>query len=87
MRAPTPNPARLLLERALRTVAWLALATALFLARQPSGRRDPRRSVVRWSVADVADSGARALATTLVRAVVAAAGMAYLLLLCCPLFF
>jgi hypothetical protein len=74
MTATAPNRARLLLERALRTVAWLALAVAIVLANPPSDGRDPRRPVVRWSVADVADSGARVLASTLVREVVAAAG-------------
>ncbi len=74
MTATAPNQARLLFERALRAVAWLALAVAIVLANQPSDGRDPRRPVVRWSVADVADSGARVLASTLVREVVAAAG-------------
>ena len=74
MTATAPNPARVLLERALRTVAWCALAAAMYLASQPSQRRDQPRPVVRWSLADVADSGATALATTLVREVVAAAG-------------
>lgn len=74
MTATAPNPARLLLERALRTVAWCALAATMYLASQPSQRRDQPRPVVRWSLADVADSGATALATTLVREVVAAAG-------------
>jgi len=74
MTATAPNPARVLLERALRTVAWCALAAAMYLASQPSQRRDQPRSVVRWSVADVAESSATALATTLVREVVLAAG-------------
>ena len=74
MTATAPNPARLLLERALRTVAWLALAAAIYLASRPVGQRDQPRTVLRWSVADVADSGATALATSLVREVVAAAG-------------
>jgi len=74
MTATAPNPVRLLLERALRTVAWCALAAAMYLASQPSRRRDQPRPVVRWSLADIADSGATALATTLVREVVAAAG-------------
>ena len=74
MTATAPNPSRVLLERALRTVAWCALAAAMYLASQPSQRRDQPRPVVRWSPADVADSGATALATTLVREVVAAAG-------------
>jgi len=74
MTATAPHPTRLLLERALRTVAWCALAAAMYLASQPSQRRDQPRPVVRWSLADVADSGATALATTLVREVVAAAG-------------
>ena len=74
MTATAPNPARVLLERALRTVAWCALAAAMYLASQPSQRRDQPRPLVRWSPADVADSGATALATTLVREVVAAAG-------------
>ena len=72
MTATAPNPARLLLERALRTVAWCALAATMYLASQPSQRRDQPRPVVRWSLADVADSGATALAATLVREVVAA---------------
>jgi hypothetical protein len=74
MTATALNPARVLLERALRTVAWCALAAAMYLASQPSPRRGQPRSVVRWSVADVADSSATALATTLVREVVASAG-------------
>jgi len=74
MRAPTPNPARLLLERALRTVAWLALATAMYLASRPAGQRDQPRTVLRWSVTDVADSSATALVASLVRDVIAAAG-------------
>ena len=74
MTAMAPNQARLLLERALRTIALLALAAAMYVASRPSGARDRRGAVVPWSVADVADSGTRALASTLVREVVAAAG-------------
>ncbi len=74
MTATAPHPMRVLLERALRTVAWCALAAAMYLVSQPAQWRDQPRPAVRWSVADVADSGATALATTLVREVVAAAG-------------
>jgi hypothetical protein len=74
MTATAPHWARLLLERALRAVAWLALTAAIFLASRSSSRPDRLRPVVRWSVADVADSGVSALATTLVREAVAAAG-------------
>jgi hypothetical protein len=73
MTATAPNPARLLLERALRTVALLALAAAMYFASRPSGRRDRQGTVWRWSVADVTDSSASALTTSLVREVVAAA--------------
>ena len=78
MTATAPNPARLLLERVLRTVALLALAAAMYLASRPAGVRERRVAVERWSVADVADSSATALtaslAASLVRDVVAAAG-------------
>lgn len=74
MTAAAPHPARVLLEHALRTVAWCALAAAMYLASEPAQWRDQPRPVVRWSVADVADSSATALATTLVRDVVTAAG-------------
>jgi hypothetical protein len=73
MTATAPNPARLLLERALRTGALLALAAAMYFASRPSGRRDRQGTVWRWSVADVTDSSASALTTSLVREVVAAA--------------
>ncbi len=74
MTAMAPNQARLLLERALRTVALLALAAAMYVASRPSGARDRRGAVVQWSVADVADSSATALAASILRDVVAAAG-------------
>jgi hypothetical protein len=74
MTATASNPARTLLEHTLRAVALLALAAAMYLASRPAGQRDQPRTVLRWSVADVADSGATSLATSLVREVVAAAG-------------
>ena len=74
MTATPPNRARLLLERVLRTVALVALAAAMYLASRPAARRDQLGTVMRWSVADVADSSATAPTTALVRAVVAASG-------------
>jgi hypothetical protein len=74
MTATTPNRARLMLERVLRTVALVALAAAMYLASRPAARRDQLGTVMRWSVADVADSSATAPTTALVRAVVAASG-------------
>jgi len=74
MTAMAATPGRLLLERALRTVALLALAAAMYVASRPSGPRDRRGAVVQRSVADVADSSATALAASLMRDVVAAAG-------------
>ncbi len=74
MMAPAPNPGRLLLERALRTVAWLALAAALYVALAPSGVPGGGGAVRRWSAADVADSTATVLTNALVRDIVAAAG-------------
>ena len=74
MTPTAPNPARTWLEWALRALAWLGLAAAMFLASQPSGLRDRRGVVRRWSVAEVTDSTASALARAVVREVVAAAG-------------
>ncbi|WP_310571560.1 hypothetical protein [Gemmatimonas sp.] len=69
-----PNPVRSLLERALRTTALLALAVAMYLASRPSGPLRWQDTVRQWSVADVTDSNATALTTTVVRDVIAAAG-------------
>jgi hypothetical protein len=74
MTATPPNRTRLVLERVLRAVALLALAAAMFLASRQGGRRDRLGTVLRWSVADVADSSAAVLTTALVREVVAASG-------------
>jgi hypothetical protein len=63
-----------MLEGVLRAVALLALAVAMYLSIRPAARRDRSGTVMRWSVADVADSSATALTTALVRAVVAASG-------------
>lgn len=68
------NPARSLLERALRTVALLALAAAMYLASRPSGPLGRQDAVRQWSVADVTDSTATALTTAVVGDVIAAAG-------------
>ena len=74
MTAATPNPGRVLFERVLRMVAWLALATALYVVMAPSGVRNGGDAVRRWSTADLVDSAATALTDALVRDIVAAAG-------------
>jgi len=74
MTATKPNRTRLVLERVLRTVAWLGLATAMYLASRPAGLRDRRASVLRWSASDLADSTATVLTTALVREIVSASG-------------
>lgn len=68
------DPARALLERALRAVALVALAAAMYLASRPSGAARRQDAVRQWTVADVTDSNVTALTTTVVRDVIAAAG-------------
>ncbi|WP_373067469.1 hypothetical protein [Gemmatimonas sp.] len=74
MTTTKPNRPRSMLERALRTVAWLGLATAMYLASRPAGPRDRRASVLRWSASDLADSSATVLTTALVREIISASG-------------
>ena len=74
MTATKPNRTRSVLERVLRAVAWLGLATAMYLASRPAGPRDRRASVLRWSASDLADSTATVLTTALVREIVSASG-------------
>lgn len=74
MTATTPNRARSVLERALRTVALLGLAVAMYLASRSAGPRVRQASVLRWSVRELADSTATAVTTALVREVLSAAG-------------
>lgn len=68
------NPARSLLERALRIAALLALVVAMYLANRPSRPTGERDAVRPWSVADVTDSTATALTKAVLREVIAAAG-------------
>ncbi|WP_411279719.1 hypothetical protein [Gemmatimonas sp.] len=73
MTATTANRVRSMLERALRTVALLGLAAALYLASRSAAPRDRPATLLRWTVRELADSTATAMTTTLVRELVAAA--------------
>ncbi len=64
--------ARLVLERTLRTLALLGVATALWLASRPAGATRSAPSVLQWTAGELADSSAAAMTTALFREVLAA---------------
>ena len=67
-----PTRARLVLERTLRTLALLGVATALWLASRPAGATRSAPSVLQWTAGELADSNAAAMTTALFREVLAA---------------
>ena len=67
-----PTRARLVLERTLRTLALLGVATALWLASRPAGATRSAPSVLQWTAGELADSNAAAMTTALFRELLAA---------------